>query len=93
MKIGAQRILSVAGAAVTQNKTDITSYSYDSGKREWVSYDTPSIVKMKALYALNKGLAGSMFWEVSQDKVGSQSLIQASAEVLGTLDQTQNHIK
>jgi GH18 family chitinase len=54
----------VAGAQVYQNKTDITAYSYDSAKREFVSYDTPSIVKMKALYAVNKGLAGTMFWEV-----------------------------
>jgi hypothetical protein len=54
----------VAGASVYQNKTDVTSYSYDSVKREFVSYDTPSIAKMKALYAVNKGLAGTMFWEV-----------------------------
>ena len=54
----------MAGASVYQNKTDVTSYSYDSAKREFVSYDTPSIAKMKALYAVNKGLAGTMFWEV-----------------------------
>lgn len=102
----------VAGASVYQNKTDVTSYSYDSVKREFVSYDTPSIAKMKALYAVNKGLAGTMFWEVcitfncrvhrmthpvraqlSQDKVGSESLISSSAEILGSLDTTQNHVK
>ncbi|KAJ2930547.1 hypothetical protein H1R20_g6535, partial [Candolleomyces eurysporus] len=71
----------LAGAQVYQNKTDITAYSYDSAKREFVSYDnTPSIAKMKALYAL------------SQDKVGSESLVSSSAEMLGTLDTTLNHI-
>ncbi|TEB25052.1 hypothetical protein FA13DRAFT_1260153 [Coprinellus micaceus] len=87
------KALPLAGASVYQNKTDVTSYSYDSVKREFVSYDTPSIAKMKALYAVNKGLAGTMFWELSQDKVGSESLISSSAEILGSLDTTQNHIK
>ncbi|KAF9524949.1 glycoside hydrolase superfamily [Crepidotus variabilis] len=84
--------LPIAGAQVFENATDITSYSYDSAKKELVSYDTPNIVKLKTDYIKAKGLAGSMFWELSTDKVGSQSLIQASANGLGTLDQTQNHI-
>ncbi|RXW11215.1 hypothetical protein EST38_g14640 [Candolleomyces aberdarensis] len=86
------KALPLAGAQVYQNKTDITAYSYDSAKREFVSYDTPSIAKMKALYAVNKGLGGTMFWELSQDKVGSESLVSSSAEMLGTLDTTLNHI-
>ncbi|KAJ2930548.1 hypothetical protein H1R20_g6536, partial [Candolleomyces eurysporus] len=86
------KALPLAGAQVYQNKTDITAYSYDSAKREFVSYDTPSIAKMKALYAVNKGLGGTMFWELSQDKVGSESLVSSSAEMLGALDTTLNHI-
>ncbi|XP_006456110.1 hypothetical protein AGABI2DRAFT_188164 [Agaricus bisporus var. bisporus H97] len=84
--------LPLAGAQVFENTTDVSSYSYDSSKRELVSYDTPNIIKLKAQYVNTKGLGGSMFWELSTDKVGSGSLIQVSANTLGSLDQTQNHI-
>jgi chitinase len=101
----------VAGAQIFENSTDVTSYSYDSAKKELVSYDTPNIIKTKVQYINAKGLAGSMFWEASHcyvhicsptelqmiqlstDKVGSLSLVGVSAGTLGTLDQTQNHIK
>lgn len=56
--------MTVAGARVYENTTDITSYSYDSSKKELVSYDTPNIIKLKTQYLNSKGLAGSMFWEV-----------------------------
>lgn len=83
----------MAGAEVFENTTDVSSYSYDSAKRELVSYDTPNIVKLKVQYVNEKGLGGSMFWELSTDKVGSESLVGVSANTLGSLDQTQNHIQ
>ncbi len=49
---------------VYENLTDVTSYSYDSSKRELVTYETPNIASIKAQYVRDKGLAGSMFWEV-----------------------------
>lgn len=55
----------VAGASIVENTSDVSSYSYDSSKRELVSYDTPNIVKLKANYINSNGLGGSMFWEVS----------------------------
>jgi chitinase len=81
--------LPLAGASVHENKTDISSYSYDAAKRELVSYDTPAIVALKAKYVQTKGLGGSMFWKLSTDKVGSASLVGSSAGVYGALDQTQ----
>jgi len=86
-------ILLVAGAQIFENSTDVTSYSYDSAKKELVSYDTPNIIKMKTQYLNSKGLAGAMFWELSTDKVGSESLVQTAANGLGGLDTTENHIK
>ncbi|KAF7419347.1 hypothetical protein PC9H_001934 [Pleurotus ostreatus] len=86
------KALPLAGATVVENTTDVTSYSYDAAKKELVSYDTPRIVTMKAQYVASKGLAGSMFWELSTDKVGSSSLVGTSAGVYGSLDTTQNHI-
>ena len=50
---------------VYENLTDVTSYSYDSTKRELVSYDDPHIAQLKAQYVRNNGLGGSMFWDVS----------------------------
>lgn len=85
-------VLPLAGATVFENSTDVTSYSYDSSSEEFVSYDTPNIVKMKAQYVNSKGLAGTMFWELSTDKVGADSLVGSSHSVLGALDTTQNHI-
>lgn len=49
--------------------TVVASYSYDSSKRELVSYDTPQIATAKAQYVLSKGLGGQMFWEVSLTRV------------------------
>lgn len=57
--------IAVAGAQVFENFTDVTSYSYDSASKEFVSYDTPDIASLKAQYVSDEGLAGSMFWEVS----------------------------
>jgi chitinase len=84
--------LPLAGSKIYQNETDITSYSYDSSKKEVVSYDTPDIVKLKAKYAAAKGLAGTMFWELSTDKKGDESLVGITAQAFGGLDKTQNHI-
>ncbi|THH28885.1 hypothetical protein EUX98_g5303 [Antrodiella citrinella] len=85
-------VLPLAGAQVFENLTDVTSYSYDSAKEELVSYDDPHIVQLKAQYVTSKGLAGTMFWDLSTDKTGSDSLVQTAAKVYGNLDQTQNHI-
>ncbi|KAG2004639.1 endochitinase [Coprinopsis cinerea AmutBmut pab1-1] len=87
------KALPLAGGQVYENKTDMTSYSYDPVKRELVSYDTPNIVRMKAIYVEKNGLGGTMFWELSTDKVGSESLVAAAASRLGALDSTPNHIK
>ncbi|KAJ7853507.1 glycoside hydrolase superfamily [Mycena olivaceomarginata] len=86
------KVLPLAGAQVFENTTDISSYSYDSSSKELVSYDTPNIVKQKVQYVNANGLAGSMFWELSTDKVGATSLVGVSAAALGALDTTQNHI-
>ncbi|KIM43625.1 carbohydrate-binding module family 5 protein [Hebeloma cylindrosporum] len=87
------KALPLAGASIVENTSDVSSYSYDSAKRELVSYDTPNIVRIKSQYINSNGLGGSMFWELSTDKVGSESLVGTAASVLGALDQTPNHIK
>ncbi|EUC67668.1 glycoside hydrolase family 18 and carbohydrate-binding module family 5 protein [Rhizoctonia solani AG-3 Rhs1AP] len=80
------------GAEVVENKTIVSSYSYNPSSKELVSYDTPDIVKLKAQYIAKKGLAGGMFWELSGDKTGSDSLVRITAQNMGALDSTPNHI-
>lgn len=81
--------LPLAGATVFENATDITSYSYNSATKEFVSYDTAAVGTLKGQYIQSKGLAGSMFWELSSDRVGSDSLVGTVAAALGALDDTQ----
>ncbi|KII85595.1 carbohydrate-binding module family 5 protein [Plicaturopsis crispa FD-325 SS-3] len=84
--------LPLSGSQVYENTTDVSSYSYDSAKKELVSYDTPNIVTLKAKYVQANDLAGSMYWDLSTDKVGADSLVGTVSGVYGSLDQTQNHI-
>ncbi|KAF9532699.1 glycosyl hydrolases family 18-domain-containing protein [Crepidotus variabilis] len=86
------KVLPLAGSQIFEDNSIVASYSYDASKKELVSYDTPNMVKTKVSYINSKGLAGSMFWELSTDKTGSDSLVQTSANSLGALDSTQNHI-
>lgn len=58
------KTLPLEGSSVYENTTSVASYSYDAAKHEFVSYDTPNMVKLKAQYIVEHGLAGSMFWEV-----------------------------
>ncbi|KAK8078842.1 glycoside hydrolase family 18 protein [Apiospora phragmitis] len=88
------KVLPKAGAAVTSNDAAVgASYSYDAVKKEFISYDTPEMVRAKVGYAAGKGLGGSMFWEASGDKTGADSLIGISASALGSLKSTQNNLR
>ncbi|KAK8112971.1 putative endochitinase [Apiospora sp. TS-2023a] len=87
------KVLPKAGAEVVQDDKVGASYSYDAGKKEFISYDTPDMVRAKISYAAGKGLGGSMFWEASGDKTGADSLIGVSATALGSLKSVQNNLK
>ena len=57
--------LPLSGATVVVNTTDVSSYSFDSKKQEFVSFDVPQTALIKAQYVISNGLAGQMFWDVS----------------------------
>ncbi|KIJ60771.1 carbohydrate-binding module family 5 protein [Hydnomerulius pinastri MD-312] len=84
--------LPLAGAQIFEDTEDVASYSYDARKRELVSYDTPNVVRTKADYVMSNSMAGCMFWDLSSDKAGSDSLVRTAANVLGDMDRTLNHI-
>ncbi|KAJ6441705.1 26S proteasome subunit RPN7 [Purpureocillium lavendulum] len=84
------QVLPKSGATVQYDSVAKASYSYDSGSREFISFDTPDMVKEKVSYLKNKGMAGSMFWEASGDRQDGSSLVATSINSLGGLDMTEN---
>ncbi|KAF4342583.1 chitinase 1 [Fusarium beomiforme] len=78
------------GAVIKYDPAAQAYYSYEESTKELISYDTPPVVRKKVEYLLEHGLGGSMFWEVSADKEGDDSLIITSYNVLGGLDMTEN---
>lgn len=84
------KVLPKAGATVKYDDVAKGYYSYDPSTKELISFDTPDMINTKVSYLKSLGLGGSMFWEASADKKGTDSLIGTSHRALGSLDSTQN---
>ncbi|KAJ5095376.1 Endochitinase B [Penicillium alfredii] len=89
------------GAGEYTDSEATASWSYDSGARTMVSYDSVPIVRMKASFIQQRQLGGGMWWETSGDKGGRAgnpsdgSLIGNFVEAVGgegALDQTANAV-
>ncbi|KAF4449644.1 putative endochitinase [Fusarium austroafricanum] len=85
--------LPLSGAKTTYNADLIASYSYDSKKRQLVTFDDIKSGQAKAGYINQRGLAGAFFWEAGGDKVGSQSVVAGVRRTLGTLETVNNLLK
>jgi chitinase len=58
-----------------------------------VTYDTVNNAIRKAHYINQNGLGGAMFWELSGDKSGSESIVSVMAGSLqGGLQQKENEL-
>lgn len=57
------------------------SYLYSKEHREWVTYESPRSINEKIDYVHQMGLAGVMFWELSEDPSGE--LLDVIDEKLG----------
>ena len=73
----------------------MASWCYQSGSREWVTYDTADIAQRKAHWIASQGLGGSMYWELSGDFPADhgQAIVPCVARSLGHLDTSQNHLE
>ncbi|KAM3446168.1 hypothetical protein MY3296_009925 [Beauveria thailandica] len=85
-------VLPKPGAEIMCDNTAQGCYSYDAQTKELITFDTPDIVAAKVGWLKEKGLGGSMFWEASGDKNGSDSLINTSFVGLGSLESTPNFL-
>ncbi|KAK2630617.1 hypothetical protein QTJ16_001437 [Diplocarpon rosae] len=84
-----------SNATVYNLKKIGASYSYDASKQYLVSYDTPKNAKVKAEYIEKHGYGGAMWWEISQDRQDSDSLIKTVVKSFGgekRLEQSLNHL-
>ncbi len=45
-----------------------TAIGYNSASQQWVSFDTPETIALKAQYAKSLGLAGVMLWAIDDDE-------------------------
>jgi chitinase len=68
------------------------SYMYDADKKYMVTYDTPNIARQKAKWIKEKKLGGALFWEVSGDKEGDESLAGTVVKEFGKLENSTNHL-
>jgi len=57
-----------------------------------ISYDTPAVARVKSRWAMKMGLGGAMFWEISMDKIGSESLVGTVVAEFGHLEESENHL-
>ncbi|KAF2121856.1 putative chitinase [Lophiotrema nucula] len=64
------------GAVEYYDKEAGASYSYDNGSQTLISYDNVDMAKRKAAYIKQHNLGGGMWWELSGDKTGEESIVQ-----------------
>ncbi|CAE6466923.1 unnamed protein product [Rhizoctonia solani] len=86
------KALPFANTTIYNDLKNISSYSYDPVKKQLITYDTPIITEAKSTWLSNQGLAGAMFWELSADKNGTDSLVWTAAKTMAKLDNTENHL-
>ncbi|KAK4940416.1 Chitinase 4 [Elasticomyces elasticus] len=72
--------------AVTNLDQEAASYCYNSRSRLFISYDTPEVARKKGEYIKSNGLGGGMWWELSGDKQGDESLISTVVDTVGGTD-------
>lgn len=58
------------------------AFAYDPIGKVWTSAETTATIAGKAAYVNEAGLGGMMFWALSNDDPGEQSLIGAASDVL-----------
>ena len=58
------------------------AYIYNQNSKIWSSFETPATIAGKSEFIEDSGLGGMMFWALSSDAQGEDSLIKAANDVL-----------
>jgi len=102
------RVLPLPNAQVHHDDKALASWTYDSQKKEMVSFDSEDVARWKGEYISKEKLGGSMFWELSGDKgssrqdmeggpgktpVPGKSLVKIVKDAMGGLDQSPNWLE
>ena len=66
------RVLPLPDSTVNFDNKASASWTYDTSKREMISFDSEQAAKVKGEYIKEERLAGSFFWELSGDKGSSR---------------------
>jgi chitinase len=70
-----------SGATVAYDKDALVPYAFKGD--QWVGYDDPKSIRHKVDYALQLGMAGTMWWEVGTDDFNNCSpLVSTAFDVL-----------
>ncbi|KAI5477668.1 glycoside hydrolase family 18 protein [Pseudohyphozyma bogoriensis] len=85
------KALPLEGMQVSEDTKLIASSCYNPSTREWISYDSPSAAAYKADWIVTNGFAGGMYWELSGDTTGPESIVGIVASKLH-LDRRENHL-
>lgn len=83
------------GATEYYDPQRVASWSYDPSLREFITYDTPSVVQAKCEYIKQRQVGGAMFWELSADHKDDhpRSLLNTVYQSFGgRLDSIPNHL-
>jgi chitinase len=65
-------------------------FLYSEKDSSWITYEDPESLALKMKFVREKGLAGAMFWEMSEDNTGT--LLDALYEALNSKSQTQKQL-
>lgn len=63
-------------------------YLFSEKDSTWITYEDPESLSLKMKFVREKGLAGAMFWEMSEDN--TRTLLNALFEALNPKTQSQN---
>jgi chitinase len=74
--------MATSGLEYNYDSEAAAAYTYNAETKTLMSFDSPESVKAKMEFLKKKRLGGAMWWEISNDKIGDDSLVSTVASEL-----------
>lgn len=84
------KVLPLPSSNAGDDLTLVASYCDDGN--EWISFDSPRVAATKGEWIHTNGLGGAMYWELSGDKTGDESLVSTVRGKMGMGDTRTNEL-